>query len=651
MPSDCNHTKKIINMGFMAHVDAGKTTLTEQLLFRTGQIRSTGSVDAGTAHTDFLSVERRRGISVRAAVTTLETECSIINLIDTPGHVDFSAETERALMVLDAVVLVISAVEGIQAQTETIWRALKKRNLPTILFINKLDRIGSDFNGVMRQVKKLMTLDAGPLYQPSDEGRQSVSICKTDWIELAASLDEESFNRYMSGTALESEAFETIGTLMRKCAVYPVLCGSAMYSLGTDELLDAIENLFPDASLLPESTDLSGIVFKIEHHPVMGKIAHTRLYSGSLSNRDQVPLMGKESIYKATQIRKYHGEKHRDAGRLQAGDIAGICGLTEAEVGDIIGTDIHVPKKVSWVVPLLRVSVKPNDDKDLMALSQALSILNDEDPCLEFMDRRESGEFLLSITGVIQIEVLTEILKDRFALTVTFGHPMVIYKETPAQAAEGFDAYTMPKPCWAVLRFRIEPGPLGSGLVYKSEVLPKNLPYRYQNHVETAVPRSIKQGLKGWEVTDLTVTLIEGGYHEVHTHPLDFFVATPMAIMNGLFKAGARLLEPVLSYRIEVDEDLGGKIIGEVLNMRGSFDSPTVENGRFIITGLFPVATSMDFPVKLASMTSGKGILSTWFHSYHPCPPDVDASIPRTGVNPLDRSKFILWARNALVQA
>lgn len=242
---------------------------------------------------------------------------------------------------------------------------------------------------------------------------------------------------------------------------------------------------------------------------------------------------------------------------------------------------------------------------------------------------------------------MAEILRQRFDLEVSFGKPAVIYKETPSGNGVGIDEYTMPKPCWAVLKFRIEPGEPGSGIIYKSEVSPNKIPYRYQNHVEIAVPGALRQGLKGWEVIDIRVTLIDGGYHEVHTHPLDFFVATPMALMKGLEDSGTTLLEPVLSFYITAPEDCAGKIIGEIINIRGTFDSPSIENGRFIIRGLFPAATSLEFPIRLASITSGKGIISTRFHSYQKCPEDIKATKPFRGVNPLERSKFILWARNA----
>lgn len=640
---------KRINIGIMAHVDAGKTSVTEQFLYRTGAIRAAGSVDKGTAHTDYLGVERSRGISVKAAVTMLNTRNAFINLIDTPGHVDFSGEVERTLMVIDGVILVVSAVEGVQAQTELIWEVLRKRGIPVIFFINKIDRIGADVTAVISQISGRLTPDLCVLYDTKDQGRENVSIVPQDITECVAERNETILEEYLGGNATRAAVFDEARKMVLAGDLFPLLCGSAMHGVGMEELLDSIIEFFPHAGGDPDAP-LSGIVFKVEHDPTMGKTAHVRLYQGSLRNRDSVRLAGGKTEEKVTQIRKFSGEKYRDTGLVEAGDIAALCGLSEVSVGDVIGSSEGVPVMVKWVKPLLNVTVFPSEKSEFPALARALAILNDEDPLLELYVSKETGELLLNITGIIQTEILTELLRERFKLDVSFGKPSVIYKETPLLEAEGYDAYTMPKPCWAVLKFKIEPGPAGSGIEYKSEVSPKKIPYRYQNHVKLAVPRALRQGLKGWEVIDARITLVDGEYHNIHTHPLDFFVATPLALAKGLQNAGTELLEPILSFRIVVPEEFGGKIIGEIINMRGSFNSPVIENGRFIISGVFPVATSLEFPVRLASISSGKGIISTRFHSYQKCPVDVNATIPFRGVNPLERSKFILWARNALGQ-
>lgn len=641
----------MINMGLFAHVDAGKTTITEQLLYRAGAIRTLGSVDGGTAHTDFMGIERSRGISVRAAVTSLQAEDTQINLIDTPGHVDFSAEVERALSVIDGAVLVLSAVEGVQANTETIWEALRSKRIPVIFFLNKIDRVGADVPAVMSQIRERLSPRLCPLYLPKPERSEPkiVPVTMPDLAECVAECDDVLLERYLEGTLSIREVTDAVGRLCAGGLLFPVLCGSATQNVGMGELLRAVCDYFPAANQggRAKHQEAAGVVFKVEHDQSMGRIAHVRLYSGALRSRDSITIRTGEP-QKISQIRKCYGEKFEDVGFLETGDMGALCGLTQVRPGDTFGPPECLPEPVQWVEPLLRVSVRAVKKGQYPELVHALSVLNEEEPMLDFYPVRGKEEANVSITGTIQSEVLVETLRERFGIEACCGAPAVIYKETPARAGEGYDAYTMPKPCWAVLRFRIEPGERGSGLVYESRVPPRKIPYRYQHHVELSVRRALAQGLYGWEVTDLRVTLIDGGYHEVHTHPLDFFVATPLALADGLSQAGTVLLEPMLKFRISVPEEDSGRVIGELVGMRAEFDSPTIQNGRFTITGIYPVATSLEFPVRLAALTGGKGILTTRFGGYRECAPDVRVECERRGVDPRERSKYILWARGAL---
>ena len=632
----------IVNFGLMAHVDAGKTTLTEQILLHAGAIRTAGSVDAGTAHTDFLEVERRRGISVRAAVTSFCYGETQVNLIDTPGHVDFAGEVERVFPALDGAVVVLSAVEGVQAHTEQIFRALSAAGLPVLFFVNKLDRAGADFDKVVSDIRRRLTGDICVLYRPDGAG----GIVPAPLCEAAAELDEAFLDAFLEGTATTARARELIAEKTGQAAVYPILCGSALQGVGVPELLDACVRYFPTRGGSADDA-LSGVVFKIEHEKSIGKIAYVRLFGGHLKNRDSVVFRGRQQPQKIVQIRKFSGEKSMDAGFLSAGDIGGVCGLSGAQAGDIIG-EAAIPQ-LHWSAPLMRVQVHPERAEDYQKLYDALSILNEEEPLLDFY-ASDGGVLLVSITGVIQTEVLCAMLEGRFGLKTQFGEPQIIYRETLAAAGTGRDRYTMPKPCWADLTFAMEPLPRGSGIQYASQVPPKKVPYRYQRHVEVSVPRALGQGNFGFAVTDVKITLVDGEYHPVHTHPLDFFVCTPMAIANGLHTIGTKLLEPMLAFSVSAPEECSGKIIGEIVGMRGTFDSPAVKNGRFWIEGRVPAATSMEFPVRLAAMTGGEGVLSTRFDGYQDAPPEVKASAPRRGVDPLDRSKFILWARGALGQ-
>lgn len=655
--------KQLRNIGIFAHVDAGKTTTTEHMLFASGAIRALGSVDQGTAQTDSLDVERERGISVRSAATSLVWNGIAVNLVDTPGHVDFLSEVERSMRVMDGAILIISAAEGVQSQTETVWQALRAMNIPTLIYINKMDRLGVSVPRVMEEIKRLLSVHIAPLQAPDGEGELFTGIMPIWAIDekdngtgvnrglvtdTIADLDEDILERIVDGEDVSTDELkEKLASLSRSGRAFPVCFGSSQRSIGIHELLDAAIEYLPGPGGDPEN-DLAGVIFKIERDKLMGRTAFVRLYQGALKNRDAVVNLTRGVQEKVTQIRKMSGQKHTDLGQIEAGDIAAVYGLSQSRIGDILGTSAGVPPYHALATPLLTVQVKPGEEARYPELVEALQELTEEDPLLDLQWLQSERELHVKVMGTIQLEILASLLQTRFGLQAEFGQPSVIYKETPAQAGEGFIAYTMPKPCWAILRFAIEPLPRGSGLVYSSVVRSEHLLPSYQNEVERRVPEALQQGLLGWEVTDLKVTLVEGEHHVWHTHPLDFVVATPMGIMNGLASTGTTLLEPMLRFRITVPEEFGGKILSELVQMRAEFEAPSIMHGRCVIEGIIPAATSLEYPVRLRSMTGGKGVMATSFTGYQDCPPDVRAERKRYGVNPLDQSKYILSVRSAL---
>jgi ribosomal protection tetracycline resistance protein len=643
------HTSSAIrNVGLLAHVDAGKTTTTEQMLYLTGCIRAAGSVDAGTAQTDWLDVERERGISVRMASTVLPWQGLTINLVDTPGHVDFVAEVERSLRVMDGAVLIISAAEGVQAYTETLWHALRSMGKPTLLFVNKIDRLGVDIPAVLADIRTTLTDRIVPL-QAASADCTAVTAMPADAIaETLAEHDEATLERYLeAGSVPEAFLQERLATLARAGEVFPVLFGAAAKGLGVKPLLDAIGAYLPPPGASADGP-LAGVVFKLDRDSAMGRVAYVRLYSGSLRNRDTVVNASQNATVKVAQIRKMYARQHEDVGALHAGDIAALCGLGAVRVGDVLGDPGGLPAEPHLATPVLGVRVHPEAPGDLAKLVQALQELADEDPLLDLQWLPEVRELHIKVMGAIQIEVLGALLRSQFGLNARFDPPTVIYKETPTQPGEGFEAYTMPKPCWAILRFAMEPGARGSGLQYTSLAHVEKIAPNYQREVERRVPEALQQGLKGWQVTDLKVTLLYGEDHVYHTHPLDFVVATPMAIMNGLVNTGTTLLEPIYAFRLSVPDHLSGKVMGDLIQMRAQFDSPVVTGGRFLVEGTLPVATSLDYPIRLASLSGGRGVITTRIAGYQPAPPDVNATRERVGVNPLDRAKYILSVRGAL---
>ena len=631
------------NIGIFAHVDAGKTTLSEQMLLKAGAIRTAGSVDSGTAHTDSLPVEQKRGISVRAKCVRLNWRGEAINLIDTPGHTDFSAEIERSLWALDGAVMVVSGAEGVQPQTELLFEALRAQEIPVFFFINKMDREGADAARVISQIRRRLTPQAAPIFDPDALA------------EAVCGADDELMERYLAGESIpDTEILSRLSALAKKGEVLPVLIGSALKGQGIESVLDGIVDFLPppDAS----QSVLCGVAFALEYDRLLGRGVWVRLYGGQLENRSAVTLPGrldpltgeKTSVQsKITQIRGVSGE---DAGVLRAGEIGVVYGA-QMKIGQVIGDPALLPRKVqpgAFRAPLTTVRVEADNPQSQKELAAACAALSDEDPLLRTRFVRDTGELHMDAMGAIQLEILQDALKTRFGLAAHFSNPTVIYRETIAQEAEGFCAYTMPKPCWAILQFLIRPAPRGSGVHFRSAVPGREILPRYQHQVEQALPLALSQGRLGWQVTDVDITLIGGSHHQFHTHPLDFIVATPWAIQDGLRRGGSMLLEPVLRILFRVPPDYAGRIMSDVNAMRGEVTEIKSEEDLASITALVPAAESMDYPVRLAQITGGRGGMSIRLDGYRDCPLELGARAPRRGVDPLDTSKYILAARSAL---
>jgi ribosomal protection tetracycline resistance protein len=650
-------SKAIRNLGILAHVDAGKTTVTENMLFLSGSIRSVGNVDKGTSLSDGLNVEKRRGISVRATTMSFTWKDVQINLIDTPGHVDFAAEVERSMRVLDCAILVLSAVEGIQAHTITIWDALKALEIPVILFINKLDRMGADAAAVVEDMKRRFSPDILMMNRLIDEGSNEASVSELDVeglqmvAESVAEKDDELLERYINEEALSLDELEgTIRKCVQRRELFPVFCGVAKNSVGIESLLDRVVTFFPDAKTqIDEPT--SGVVFRLEHDPKLGRIAGVRLYAGQLQNRDTIlnATAGREE--KITQIKRSLGARFEDTGVLSAGEIGFVCGMPDIQIGDVLGDPEPVPGSYRLGEPLLSVQAIPDEEADHTKLAVALQQLSSEDPHLNFTWFDDERELHVKIMGAIQTEILTEILATRFGLTVQFTDPIVVYKETPALPGYGLERYTMPKPCWAIVNYLIEPAAAGSGVSYSSKVGVNDIKIRFQKEIDRSITGSLKQGIKGWEVTDLKITLVEGSDHVQHSRAGNFTLATNIAMLKGLTETGTILLEPILSFRIQAPESFVGKITSDIINGRGTFVPAEMDRGSVILTGRIPLATSMDFPIRLNSMTSGTAKFAFNYAGYEPCPPGEGIVRPYKGTSPLDRSKYILKMRGAITEA
>ena len=634
----------IRNIGIFAHVDAGKTTLSEQMLLHAGSIRSAGSVDRGTAHTDTLPVEKRRGISVKATSVSLTWKKTTINLIDTPGHTDFSAEIERSFWALDAAILVVDAAQGVQPQTEALYRALTDQKLPFLYFLNKMDREGADADRALSQIRKRLKTEAAPLWK-----QEALT-------EYVCERDDALMLRFLDGEKIPPEEIRrALTALTHSGEAHPALCGSALRGQGVDQLLDAVIDYLPG----PETgqSELCGVAFAAAQDKLMGRGLWVRLFGGRLENRMAVEIQtGTDKISgdpivvqrKITQIRNCDGS---DIGAVEAGSVAQVFGLGDVGIGYVFGDSQKLPRKVQpgiFRTPLIAVQLVPDDPRQLTALSEACAVLSGEDPLLRAQYEKSTGELRMQVMGKVQLEILEEILRTRFDLAAHFNEPSVIYRETIAERARGFVAYTMPKPCWAILEFDIKPAPRGSGVRFHSVVPGRDIMPRYQHQVQQALPQTLSQGRLGWQVTDLDITLVGGNHHLIHTHPLDFIVATPMGIQDGLQRGGSVLLEPIYEYRFIVPADCAGRIISDVQLMRGEVTDTAADEDSVTLTALVPVASSMDYPSTFASITGGKGSISASLHSYRECDLSLGKTCPRRGVDPLDTAKYILAARSAL---
>lgn len=634
---------KIRNIGIFAHVDAGKTTLSEQILSLAGAIRSVGSVDSGTAHTDNLPVERRRGISVKATCVSFDYRDVRINLIDTPGHVDFSAEVERSMWALDGAVLVVCAVEGVQPQTEVLFEAMKRQNIPVVFFINKTDRENSDVPGVMKQIHRLLTPNA---VITSDADALSELICDNR---------EDLLERYLNGEKFTQEIMEEeLAELTKTNRAYPVVYGSALKNEGVTELLDSIVKYLPS----PVADDkLCGVVFAAHHDKNMGRGLWVRLYGGTLETRETITFdAGTDPItaeirQAQNKISQIQDVNLRPTGKVSAGEIAVLYGLADAQIGQILGDAKKLGRKIEQGqlrTPLITVQVIPEKPEQMPEIRSACEILSGEDPLLQVQYVRMFNELHLKVMGMIQLEIIEEVLKTRFDLNVTFGTPAIIYKETISTYCEGYVDYTMPKPCWAILRFELIPAKRGSGVTFTSEVPDRKIMARYQHQIEQALPIALNQGRLGWQVTDVHIKLVDGEHHLEHTHPLDFIVATPMAIHDGLNCGLSVLLEPILEARFILPAEHVGRVMSDVVSMRGEVLDNTHEGDRVILNALIPVQSSLNYPITLASFTGGRGTMSVQLHGYKECPMELGCTAKRRSVDPLDKSKYILAARSAL---
>ncbi|MFT8340606.1 tetracycline resistance ribosomal protection protein [Clostridium beijerinckii] len=649
--------KKIINIGIVAHVDAGKTTITENLLYYSGAIKSVGRVDLGNTQTDSMELERKRGITIKSSTISFTWNDVKVNIVDTPGHVDFISEVERSLSVLDGAIIVISGVEGIQSQTRILFNTLKELNIPTIIFINKLDRVGANSNKVLEEIKKNMSNKVVRLQEVYHEGSKDVylknlsdiDMINNDAINVISDLDEVFLERYISGIEPDKEEIqEKLSLYAREGKLYPVFCGAAAIGLGIEELLDGICSYLPCANGHSED-DLSGVVFKIERASANEKKVYVRLFNGKISVRDKIQVPNKDVAEKVKKINSLENGEIIEVQSIEAGDIGILYGLASFQVGDVIGISNNKIKNISMAKPTLKTTISAIDKEKNSELFRALTLLAEEDPLLELEMNDIDKEIYVNLFGEVQMEILSSILDDLYGIKVEFSNIQTIYKEAPKgigtsimHMQEGLN------PFWATVGLKIEPAGRGAGLRYISNVSVGSLPKSFQNAIEEAVIKTSKQGLFGWEVTDVKVTLTCGEFFSPASTPADFRNVTPMVFMEALYKAQTVLLEPLHEFELRIPQNVLSKAIWDLESMRATFDNPIVIEDEFSIKGLIPVENSKEYKMKIASYTEGKGMFMTKFYGHKEVPAEFAKTRQKTTYDPLNKKEYLLHKLNTI---
>ena len=603
-----NKPEKQITMGILAHVDAGKTTLSEGILYTCKAIRKLGRVDHQDAFLDTNTLERNRGITIFSK----QAECTLgefgMTFLDTPGHVDFSAEMERTLQVLDYAILVISGADGVQGHTETLWRLLSRYQIPVFLFINKMDQPGTDREALLAEVKE--KLDANCVDFSADQTDE-------EWKEQVAVCDEQVMEAYLEG---EEISREQIRQMIRERKLFPCYFGSALKMTGVEEFLDDLKLRIRETSY-PET--FGAKIYKITRDNQGERLTHMKITGGTLKVKSVLsngrPGETGEGIWqeKVNQIRIYSGEKYTMVSEVKAGTVCAVTGLTATYPGQGLGSEQASDMPVLEPVLSYRIGL-PTEVNVHQALLQ-LRQLEEEEPLLHIVWNETLGEIYAQVMGEVQIEILKSLIKERFGMAVTFDEGNIVYKETILEPVEGVGHFE-PLRHYAEVHLLLEPGETGSGLIFAADcsedVLDRNWQRLILTHLEE---REHKGVLIGAPITDMKITLLTGRAHIKHTEGGDFRQATYRAVRQGLRKAKSQLLEPYYEFRLEVPSEQVGRSMTDIQKMLGEFDPPKTEGEMTVLTGSAPVVTMRDYQKEVISYTSGRGRLSCTLKGYYPC--------------------------------
>ncbi|SEO69273.1 elongation factor G [Actinacidiphila rubida] len=663
-----------LNLGILAHVDAGKTSLTERLLHTAGVIDAVGSVDDGSTTTDSLALERRRGITIKSAVVSFPLGGRTVNLIDTPGHPDFIAEVERALGVLDGAVLVVSAVEGVQPQTRILLRTLRRLRIPTLVFVNKLDRGGAGLDRTLDGIRARLTPDVVPMVTATHQGGRDARTAarsladdsfRTDLLAVLAERDEALLAAWVRDEA--SVGGDRLGAVLAeqtaRCLVHPVYAGSAVTGAGVDELIGGLRELLPAPRRDP-AAPASGSVFKVERGPAGERITYLRLVSGTVRTRDRLPVLRAGRVAgegRVTALGVFdHGTEVR-SGEVAAGRIARVWGLGDVRIGDILGVPPgDAPHEHHFAPPTLETVVAARDPADRGALHTALTLLAEQDPLIDLGRDEVRQEIAVSLYGEVQKEVIQATLAEEFGVDAVFHGTTTLHIERPCGTGEAVEVKEKDgNPFLATIGLRVEPAPAGSGVEFRREVELGSLPYAFFKAVEETVEQTLRQGLHGWQVTDCVVTMTHSGYNarQSHAHAVfdksmsstsgDFRNLTPLVLMTALRRAGTRVHEPMHRFRLDIPAGLLGTVLPGLAGLRAVPRGTVPQGDGYVVEGDVPAVRVHALEQQLPTLTGGEGVLETAFDHYD----EVRGPAPeraRTDHNPLHRKEYLLQVQRRL---
>ena len=683
------------NIGIMAHIDAGKTTTTERILFYTGRVHRVGEVHDGAATMDWMEQEQERGITITSAATTcywhrLDTDYRI-NIIDTPGHVDFTAEVERSLRVLDGAVAVFCAVGGVEPQSETVWRQADRYTVPRIALVNKMDRIGANFGNVVEMMKDRLGANAYPVQYPLGEGelftgvvdiverksiiyedemgsqfteseipsglQDKVEELRQELLEAAVEHDDDLLEKYLSGEELTNDEFRhAIRAATIKGVLFPVFCGSAFKNKGVQALLDGVIDYLPSPVDVPaiqghipqhdetfesrEANDdapFSALAFKIATDPYVGTLTFFRVYSGSLPSGSYVYNATKGKRERVGRILQMHANKREERDEVFAGDIAAAIGLKAVKTGDTLclETDQIILEAMKFPEPVIAVAIEPKTRADQDKLGSGLGKLAEEDPTFRVHTDSETNQTIISGMGELHLEIIVDRLKREFDVEANVGRPQVAYRETIRSRAEKIEGRFVRQSGgrgqYGHVVINVEPGKPGTGFIFEDKVVGGSIPREYISSVEAGIRESLDSGvIAGYPIIDVKVELIDGSYHDVDSSEMAFKIAGSMAIKNGIKKATPVLLEPVMDVEVVTPADYMGDIIGDLSARRGKVGGMTERAGARVIGASVPLGEMFGYSTTLRSLSQGRAVFTMQFAHYEEVPDSKASEIMAT---------------------